>query len=72
MRPDYGEGRETTFKRLQRKIDQSLKRKYTSPSLPTTLRPLYLAPTEQLNAPLSLSSTVPFRRDGDFVDRRAS
>jgi Heterokaryon incompatibility protein (HET) len=32
MRPDYGEGRETAFERLHRKIDKSLNRKYISPS----------------------------------------
>jgi hypothetical protein len=34
-----------------------------------TLTPLCPAPLEQPETPLSPSSTVPFRRDVDFVDR---
>ena len=66
----YGEGREKAFVRLREEIDKSSKYKghFTSPL--TMLTPLRPAPIEQPETSPSPSSTVPFRRDVDFVDRR--
>jgi hypothetical protein len=68
----YGEGGEKAFERLQRKIEKSLNRKWPL-QFPLAMQTMPLtAPLQQsetLPAPLS---TVPFRRDADFVDRRTS
>jgi hypothetical protein len=56
----YGEGREKAFVQV------------TFPFRLTMLTILQPAPVEQVEDSLSPSSTVPFRRDADFVNRKPS
>jgi Heterokaryon incompatibility protein (HET) len=67
----YGEGRDNAFVRLRKAISNSSNRKRTFQVLTSSTNSTS-APMKQPETPLSPSSTVPFRRDADFVDRRAS
>ncbi len=68
----YAEGREKAFARLREEIGKSSNRELPFPSLLAMLTMLSAAPVQQSEPFTSPSSTLPFRRDADFVDRRTS